>query len=104
MKEKSLICTVNTKNEKNREDTGSLKFQKPSDDNSLVEELEYDLVNKNKEIIELQKRLTALGLYNGPISGKYFDQTANAVKKYQKQKGISQTGTVGSLTMNALNK
>jgi len=57
MKEKSLICTVNTKNEKNREDTGSLKFQKPSDDNSLVEELEYDLVNKNKEIIELQKRL-----------------------------------------------
>jgi chromosome segregation ATPase len=57
MKEKYRIDAVNPKNEKNREDIGSLKSKKPSDDNSLVEELEHDLVSKNTEIIELQKRL-----------------------------------------------
>lgn len=56
------------------------------------------------DIKELQKRLKAEGLYSGAIDGKFLSSTMAAVKKYQKKQGIKQTGSVGPLTLAALNK
>jgi len=53
---------------------------------------------------ELQKRFKADGFYSGVIDGKFLTSTVVAVKKYQKAKGIKQTGNLGVLTMAALNK
>jgi peptidoglycan hydrolase-like protein with peptidoglycan-binding domain len=41
----------------------------------------------------LQTNLTTLGYYSGDITGHYGSQTGEAVRKYQKAKGLSQTGT-----------
>jgi len=56
------------------------------------------------EVKALQQRLKDEGFYSGAIDGKFLTSTVAAVKKYQKSKGISQTGNVGVLTMAALNK
>jgi len=56
------------------------------------------------EVKELQQRLKTEGLYAGAIDGKFLTSTVAAVKKYQKNKGIKQTGNLGALTMAALNK
>ena len=58
----------------------------------------------NNEVLELQKRLTAEGVYNGPLTGKFGAQTFAAVKLYQKNHGINQLGYVGPGTRNELNK
>jgi len=56
------------------------------------------------DVSALQQRLKDEGYYNGAITGYYGALTTNAVRLYQKAKGINQTGTVGALTMAALNK
>ena len=56
------------------------------------------------EVKALQQRLKDEGFYTGTIDGKFLTSTVAAVKKYQKSKGITQTGNVGNLTMAALNK
>jgi ferredoxin len=55
-------------------------------------------------VTELQQRLKNEGYFTGSVTGYYGALTANAVRSYQKAKGISQTGTVGPLTMAELNK
>jgi hypothetical protein len=60
--------------------------------------------DSGSEVTALQQRLEAEGYYSGPITGYYGYLTTTAVRSYQKAKGISQTGTMGPLTMSALNK
>ena len=43
---------------------------------------------------QLQKRLTALGFYSGPITGTFGPLTEAAVKKLQKAHGLTQAGYV----------
>lgn len=50
----------------------------------------------------LQKRLTELGYYSGPISGSYQGHTRNAVKDFQKQNAITVTGKINKDTWNAI--
>ncbi|HYF12876.1 MAG TPA: peptidoglycan-binding domain-containing protein [Candidatus Paceibacterota bacterium] len=54
----------------------------------------------NGEVSKLQKLLARDSkIYpEGTVSGYFGPKTANAVKKWQKSKGISQTGVVGPLT------
>ena len=54
-------------------------------------------------VTELQKRLTAEGVYSGPITGYFWNLTKNAVRQYQAKYGIPQTGNVGPLTRAQLN-
>lgn len=54
--------------------------------------------------ITIQTALKRAGFYSGPINGKYGPMTTKAVKRFQKAKGISQTGTVGPKTWNALRR
>ncbi len=56
------------------------------------------------DVAELQQRLTAEGVYSGPVTGTYGNLTASAVKLYQKSNKIKQTGTVGPVTADTLNK
>ncbi len=55
-------------------------------------------------VSELQKRLKALGLYLGEINGRYNTALVVAVRNYQKNNGIRQTGNVGPATAASLNK
>jgi peptidoglycan/xylan/chitin deacetylase (PgdA/CDA1 family) len=56
------------------------------------------------EVTELQKRLTAEGVYTGPITGYFGALTKAGVIAYQKKNGIDQVGIVGPQTRAALNK
>lgn len=55
------------------------------------------------EVTELQKRLTGLGFYSGPITGRFGPLTEAAVKKLQRLHGITQAGYVGPATRQILN-
>lgn len=46
-------------------------------------------------VTELQKRLTAEGVYSGPITGYFGSLTLAAVKKYQEEQGIATAGQAG---------
>lgn len=57
----------------------------------------------SNDVTELQKRLTALGVYSGPITGYFGDATKSAVEQLQAAHGISQVGYVGPGTRSVLN-
>jgi len=57
-----------------------------------------------EEVIALQTRLTAEGVYSGPLNGNYGPLTEAAVKKYQTVHGLAALGNVGPGTRAMLNK
>lgn len=62
------------------------------------------LNDTGSEVTELQKKLTSLGFYTGPITGKFGGLTFAAVKALQKAHGLDQVGYVGPGTRALLNK
>jgi len=56
------------------------------------------------EVTALQQKLTALGIYAGPVTGYFGPLTRAAVKTFQTKNGISPVGYVGPGTRAALNK
>ncbi len=54
------------------------------------------------EVKAIQEKLKERGLFNDNVTGYYGEKTQAAVKKFQKQQGISQTGTAGPQTLKAL--
>ena len=50
------------------------------------------LDSSGRSVSALQKDLTALGYYYGDVTGHYGAKTARAVKKYQKEHGLKETG------------
>ncbi|MBP3797462.1 MAG: spore cortex-lytic enzyme [Ruminococcus sp.] len=54
------------------------------------------------EVRAIQERLKERGLFNANVTGYYGEVTQNAVKAFQRQQGISQTGTAGPVTLKAL--
>ncbi len=59
--------------------------------------------SRGEAVTELQNRLTAEGVYSGPITGYFGQLTFAGVKAYQGKYGISQVGNVGPLTRAQLN-
>lgn len=53
---------------------------------------------KGQAVKDLQEALTALGLKPGPIDGIFGKKTEDAVKAFQKLKGIEVDGVVGPVT------
>lgn len=60
--------------------------------------------SSNKDVTELQKKLTSLGLYLGPITGYFGQMTKASVLKFQTKYKISPLGNVGPATRVMLNK
>ena len=58
--------------------------------------------DKGTDVKKLQQALTLRGYFDGKIDGSFGDQTENAVKKFQKAKGLSQDGVAGSVTIKLL--
>jgi len=56
------------------------------------------------QVTALQTRLTALGIYSGPITGTFGGLTEAAVKAYQAKHGLTQLGAVGPATRSLLNQ
>ena len=57
----------------------------------------------NKKLIkQLQTRLQELGYYENEISGNFQKYTTRAVKKFQLQNGLEQTGVVDETTWNLI--
>jgi N-acetylmuramoyl-L-alanine amidase len=56
------------------------------------------------EVTKLQERLTAEGVYSGPVTGYFGPLTEAAVTAYQEAKGIEKVGVVGPKTRAELNK
>jgi len=55
------------------------------------------------DVLLVQQRLTALGLYSGPLDSSYGPSTAAAVTQFQTQKGLTPAdGQVGPATWTAL--
>jgi len=61
------------------------------------------LGDKNADVTQLQQRLTAEGVYSGPINGSFGPLTEAAVKAYQTKHGLTPLGSVGPGTRAALN-
>jgi len=51
--------------------------------------------SENSDVTELQNRLTAEGVYSGPVTGYFGPLTLAAVKKYQEKEGIATAGQLG---------
>lgn len=58
--------------------------------------------SRGAEVRAIQERLKERGLFHEDITGYYGDKTRQAVLRFQKQQGISQTGTAGPVTLKAL--
>ncbi len=83
---------------------------KPSSNGSVLGASTYNFTtdmtigSTGNDVMELQKRLRALGFFTYPTDTGYFGPlTQAAVKLYQASKGIITTGYVGPLTRGALN-
>lgn len=58
--------------------------------------------SRGTEVRAIQEKLKERGLFNSDVTGYYGEITRKAVIAFQKQKGISQTGVAGPLTLKAL--
>ena len=56
-----------------------------------------------ESVKKVQKRLKALGYYDGSIDGDFGSGTKAAVKAFQKRNGLKETGEVNSATLKKLN-
>ncbi|HUX35850.1 MAG TPA: peptidoglycan-binding domain-containing protein [Candidatus Paceibacterota bacterium] len=59
--------------------------------------------SQDDQVTALQKKLTALGFYSGPVTGYYGSLTREGVIKYQAARGITATGSLGPSTRDSLN-
>ncbi len=69
---------------------------------SIDTNLKYGM--KGQAVIELQEFLIDKGFLTGTATGNFYTLTLKAVKRYQKENKISQTGYVGLDTRNLINK
>lgn len=58
--------------------------------------------SRGAEVRAIQERLKERGLFHDEVTGYYGEVTRKAVLAFQKQQGISQTGTAGPQTLKAL--
>lgn len=74
--------------------TDALRYQ-PEEDEEEPEEAEYVTLSPGdtgERVKRLQRRLKDLGYFDGEVAGNYLSKTTEAVKLFQKQLGLSQTG------------
>lgn len=58
--------------------------------------------NSGSQVSEIQRCLSKLGYYNGPVTGKFASLTQNAVIRFQRGNGLPAVGVVGARTEQTL--
>lgn len=58
--------------------------------------------SKGSDVLEVQKRLSGYGFYDGPLDGIYEYKTRQAVIEFQKSRGLNPSGNVDVATYEAL--
>ena len=58
--------------------------------------------SKGEDVFWLQSKLKELGYYSGHIGGVYLDGTVKAVKAFQKDHGLEDTGLADAATRQAI--
>ena len=58
--------------------------------------------SKGEDVYWVQMRLKELGYYTGTVTGEYRGGTQNAIKKYQRDKGLQADGIAGTNTLSYL--
>lgn len=58
--------------------------------------------SKGSDVLEVQKRLSGYGFYDGPLDGIYEYKTRQAVIEFQKSRGLNPSGNVDVSTYEAL--
>ncbi len=58
--------------------------------------------SNSDEVRQVQRALANLGYYSGPVDGVFGAKTKTAVEQFQKSKGLTVDGVVGSATLKAL--
>lgn len=58
--------------------------------------------SSGQEVKDIQQKLKDMGYYTSAVDGVYGSKTVEAVKKFQKAKGLTADGIVGSQTLSAL--
>ena len=71
-------------------------------DAALRERLGGRLDAFGTSVMQLQQALTELGHYTGPIDGRYSDATIAAVKAFQRDLGVPETGIIDVATLRAI--
>ena len=69
---------------------------------SLINSHSAEIVATESETRQIQQRLKDLGYYTGTVDGIYGPATTEAVKKFQFDYGLAQTGQVNSTTADYL--
>lgn len=102
--ENSTVSNTSTKTTV-KENVSSTSNTKTSSGKSVyVFKKNLSVGSKGTEVSELQKKLKAEGVYNGPVNGSFGPLTKAAVIKFQGLHKISKLGNVGPATRAALNK
>jgi hypothetical protein len=73
-------------------------------DGAELHELRLGHLDPHDEPTGVQGRLRGLGFYFGEIDGKIGPKTKAAIKRFQKAKGIAQTGELDDATASALHE
>lgn len=60
--------------------------------------------SKSEHVLDLQQRLSSLGIFKSGATGYYGSVTMNAVKKFQRQAGLPADGEADSKTISVLNQ
>ncbi|TVQ60453.1 MAG: hypothetical protein EA366_03625 [Spirulina sp. DLM2.Bin59] len=58
--------------------------------------------DRGEAVERLQRQLQQVGVFNGPITGFYGDQTETAVRQFQRSRGLNPDGVAGQHTLNLL--
>ncbi|KAB8317437.1 peptidoglycan-binding protein [Tolypothrix campylonemoides VB511288] len=58
--------------------------------------------SSGSQVSQIQRCLSRLGYYNGPVTGKFASLTQNAVIRFQRANGLPAVGSVGPRTQQAL--
>jgi peptidoglycan hydrolase-like protein with peptidoglycan-binding domain len=58
--------------------------------------------SSGSQVSQIQRCLSRLGYYNGPVTGKFASLTQNAVIRFQRTNGLPAVGVVGPRTQQAL--
>ncbi|MPW25682.1 hypothetical protein GC105_07750 [Alkalibaculum sp. M08DMB] len=88
--------------DKSLEETGLLNTQ--TQEALKQEQITYKLGKRGDEIKEYQKALITLDYLSGSADGQYGNNTLNAVKQFQKDNNLEETGTIDKPTQEILNK